>query len=271
MTIAGQVTWTPTLPTLGRSSRPAGDVVRVGSPHGHDDHHDTAHASADEFRRAHVRDTATHVMEGGHFLLDGLEMGGALASWASVVATGNAALAVGLAVAGVGHLKHGLKHRDAESVLEGTGSLFLSAKSGLETFASLAEGLAPAGGALASAGGAMENVIPVFGITHGLLDAGAGAAAVRDGLREKDRMRVLDGILGVGIGLSHTVASLGAGIPALVVAGGFLAAKMVVHGMHDHHHGAHYGHGFHGSEARPPDPTAQLAAHSLQSTAHSPQ
>jgi len=39
---------------------------------------------------------------------------------------------------------------------------------------------------------------------------------------------------------------MGAGIPALVVAGGFLAAKMAIHGMHDHHHhGAHHGHGHH--------------------------
>lgn len=136
---------------------------------------------------------------------------------------------------GVKQLKHGLKETEGqglkakamnEEVLEGTGSIVLGVKSGAAGLALVGKMAALKGTALAVAGKAAYAALPVLGVAHGAIDTFVGGKQMVEAVKEKDLNKGTKGFLNAGMGISLATAAVTGGVPALLVAGGFLALKV---------------------------------------------
>lgn len=167
---------------------------------------------------------ANHTLHGAHILLDALEVSEIVAGAALSGIVGMALVGLGMASMGVSHTIEGVNKQSKQMVLEGASGILLGAKSGLTA---VVHATAHASGAVAGAAHAMEIAVAPVGVAAGVVEAAAGAREIYQGLRSKDRGRVLSGALTAGLGVSLGVAAVGGGLPALVAAGAILAGRAI--------------------------------------------
>jgi hypothetical protein len=236
------------------------------SAHTTDDAHspETAHsAGAHAAHSHHVPDQdAAHTLLCAHLALEIVEAAGALSGAVIGGIAGASLVGLGLGALGVAHLKHGLKEGEPEAIAEGTGSLLLAARSAANAVALGGESLGSH--AMHAVAHTAHGLLTPLGIIHGAIDVGLGAHATIQGVRDKQPLHALGGVLGMGMGTSLLVAAAGGGLPALGVAGALLLAKIGVEGVHKWRHAQSH------PEAPQAPPAAPASAHSAAPIAMTP-
>ncbi len=154
-------------------------------------------------------------------------MAGALAAGA----VGSVAVGAAMTYFGVKELKHGIKKKDSDAMLEGTGAILVGARSGLAA-ASMAN-MVTQSPVLHAVAGVAHSVVAPLGVAHGAIDTFLGAKDLyQGGLKplvkgeELDKDRSVRGALGVGLGVSLMASAVGGGIPAVAAALVFLGGKI---------------------------------------------
>ncbi|MBI2265750.1 MAG: hypothetical protein HYU64_11335 [Armatimonadetes bacterium] len=123
---------------------------------------------------------------------------------------GLGALASGIAWVGptFQSLRDGIKNRDAELLVKGTSGLGVTVASFSDAILLAGEVAESRGGALGKLSEAIAPASPVFtaaaaiGQTlHGVVDAGFGIHEIVEGVKGKDRTKIIDGALEIGMGV----------------------------------------------------------------------
>jgi hypothetical protein len=157
-------------------------------------------------------------------LLEGLEISGVLAGAVMGGAIGNAILGLGLTGLALSNMYAGFKHRNGEELIEGVGLGLLGLKDSLAAAATTFE---TQGGTWHEVSTVAHHALPPLAIGHGALQALVGAHEIKRGVESGHTHHCWRGALSIGLGASVAAASLGAGVPALVAAAGFLAGRML--------------------------------------------
>lgn len=135
--------------------------------------------------------------------------------------------AVGLSYFGARELKEGLEGKDKLKVISGSSALLAGAASGADAIASTLKLTGVMGGTGAAIAGVAGTAGLIFSVTHGSIDVGLGVREIIQGAKEKDRDKIIDGALEIGIGSSMIMcaARLG-GTVAPIALGALFATKL---------------------------------------------
>lgn len=218
--------------TAGHLGLEAGEVSAksagmLGESAGHAAAHGPAHAAVEAKAavahgaveaKAHAASEVTsglaEAAEATSALTAGLLIGGVI---------GSTVIGVGMGLLGARQIRQGVQQKDKELVLEGAGDAILGARSGLAAVSLAGHS---ADGLLGAAAHGAHALLMPLGVVHGAIDAGLGVRKVVQGVKEGDRRKITLGTLGTGFGVALIASAAGAGLPAIVAAGAFLAAKV---------------------------------------------
>lgn len=147
---------------------------------------------------------------------------------AATAAVGGASGILGLMLlkSGIEDVAHAIQHKEIEHGIEGANAALVGTRS-------VAAGIATAGHLIHSsafitqAATIASSTLTPLGVIHGSIDAGLGVKDVVQGIRHDDAYQIGKGVLSVGLGSSLVAAAVGAGLPAILVAGAFLIGKVV--------------------------------------------
>jgi hypothetical protein len=142
---------------------------------------------------------------------------------ASVV--GGAVLGVGLTYIGLKEFSKAAEAGDPKRAFLGMGTALLGLRDGFNAVA--IAGQAAGSGPLAIAGRTMASLLSPFALVHGALTTGFAISDTVSGVQDKDRSKIITGILGIGQGVALSAAAVGLGAPALIVAGVCLGGKLI--------------------------------------------
>ncbi len=147
---------------------------------------------------------------------------------ASLIAgvVGSSLVAAGMTALGVHTISEGVRSKDGEKVLEGTGETFLGAKSAAAALSMAGHG---AEGALATAAHLAHAALMPLGLAHGAIDVTLGGKKIAHWIKHHDRSALIEGCLEVGQGIAIAAAAVGGGLPAIAIASAFLGGKMIYH------------------------------------------
>jgi hypothetical protein len=155
-----------------------------------------------------------------------LRESGALEILTGVGAGGAAGLGLWLGYSGAKQATQGIARGDTEQTVRGARHLFLGSES-LLTAAVLAARVS-SHAVLQAAGAVALQLATPFALVHGAIDIAEGVGHLKQGVKNKDRLSVLEGVAELGMGVGWTVAAFGA-TPALVaVSCACLAGKLGV-------------------------------------------
>jgi len=157
-------------------------------------------------------------------VVEGVGMTGAVHG-VSVIGSGLGA--IGLGALGAMELKEGLSKKDTLKVIGGTSAICAGAASGADFLGNIIEGHGLLGTKGHAISGMAETSAKVFGIAHGTIDVALGGREVIHGIKEKNRDKIIDGALDIGIGSTMVMGALGiGGAPMAVALGGFFVTKL---------------------------------------------
>ncbi|MEQ8225619.1 MAG: hypothetical protein ABRQ37_25090 [Candidatus Eremiobacterota bacterium] len=157
-------------------------------------------------------------------VVEGIGMKGALHG-ASVIGSGLGS--IGLGAFGAMELKEGLSSKDTLKVIGGTSAILAGAASGADFLGNIIEGHGLFGTNGHAISGLAETSAKVFGIAHGTIDVALGGREVIHGIKEKNRDKIIDGSLDIGIGSTMVMGALGiGGAPMAVALGGLFVTKL---------------------------------------------
>jgi hypothetical protein len=157
-------------------------------------------------------------------VIEGIGLTGAIHG-ASVIGSGLGAL--GLGALGFMEIKEGLSKKDNLKVIGGTSAILAGAASGADFLGNMIEGHGLMGVNGHAISGIAETSGKVFGIAHGTVDVLLGGREVIHGIKEKNRDKIIDGALDIGIGSTMVMGALGiGGAPVAVALGGFFVTKL---------------------------------------------
>ena len=144
---------------------------------------------------------------------------------ASVIGSGLGS--IGLGAFGAMELKEGLSSKDTLKVIGGTSAILAGAASGADFLGNIIEGHGLFGTNGHAISGLAETSAKVFGIAHGTIDVALGGREVIHGIKEKNRDKIIDGSLDIGIGSTMVMGALGiGGAPMAVALGGLFVTKL---------------------------------------------
>lgn len=170
---------------------------------------------------------AHYLMHSAHLILEAAEVANVLTGVAMGGAIGAAAISLGMTALGVSHITEGVRNKSGEQVMEGIGATLVGAKSGMDALA-LSSTLNHSGhSVLGHITHGVHSSLAPLGVAHGAAEVVLGLKRINDGLHEEDRGQIFSGALTVGLGASICASSLGAGIPGILCAGGFLTGRIL--------------------------------------------
>lgn len=162
-----------------------------------------------------------------HVQADVVEGAGMAGAVHGVSVIGSGIGAIGLGALGVMELKEGLSKKDTLKVIGGTSAICAGAASGADFLGNMIEGHGLLGTKGHAISGMAETSAKVFGIAHGTIDVALGGREVIHGIKEKNRDKIIDGALDIGIGSTMVMGALGiGGAPMAVALGGFFVTKL---------------------------------------------
>ena len=189
-------------------------------------------------QQEHEDGSSVHnVMEALHV---GIEASDALGLGGFIARAGTGATVVSgvyFGIEGARDLKEAIKKKDLVQGLEGTAHLGLAGESAAETLITVANSsilsgmIGPAGVAIAKSG-AMQAISTSLGVLHGGAELVLGGREIYQGIRGKDRQKVLTGALNATIGVGCSAVALGGGIPVGVALISAFGLKMAVKNRH---------------------------------------
>ncbi len=157
-------------------------------------------------------------------VVEGVGMTGAIHGF-SVIGSGLGA--IGLGTLGAMELKEGLSKKDTLKVIGGTSAILAGSASGADFLGNMIEGHGLLGTKGHAISGIAETSAKVFGIAHGTIDVALGGREIIHGIKEKNRDKIIDGSLDVGIGSTMVMGALGiGGAPMAVALGGLFITKL---------------------------------------------
>lgn len=157
-------------------------------------------------------------------VVEGIGMTGAIHG-VSVIGSGLGA--IGLGSLGAMELKEGLSKKDTLKVIGGTSAILAGAASGADFLGNIIEGHGLFGTKGHAISGLAETSAKIFGIAHGTIDVALGGREVIHGIKEKNRDKIIDGSLDIGIGSTMVMGALGiGGAPMAFALGGLFVTKL---------------------------------------------
>lgn len=149
--------------------------------------------------------------ENAHHLSAGLEIA------LGVGTLGAGILAVPLTINGVKELKHGIKEKDTEKILEGVGGIAVGTRSAAT--AAVLGGMMTTSEVVGQIAGVAAQTLTPLGVLHGAVDAVTGGMDVYHGKTTK-------GLIKIGTGVAIGAAAVIGGLPLTVAALGMLGIKV---------------------------------------------
>jgi hypothetical protein len=149
--------------------------------------------------------------ENAHHLSAGLEIA------LGVGTLGAGILAVPLTINGVKELKHGIKEKDTEKILEGIGGIAVGTRSA--STAVVLGGMMTTSEVVGQIAGMAAQTLTPLGVLHGTVDAVTGGMDVYHGKTTK-------GLIKIGTGVAIGAAAVIGGLPLTLVALGMLGVKV---------------------------------------------
>lgn len=182
-------------------------------------HHEETGKLHSAMKTAHVGAEITHAFH-GHGWLGG------------IAGTGAIAAGIYFGIYGAKHAKEAIKHKDAVKGIEAGGHLAFAGKVALET-AAVFSGRAAAAGIIGPAAGAVLHSAAVsalgmaLGAGHGAAEMFIGGKELFEGIKEKDKSKIIKGAANTGIGAAVTAIAIGGGPAAGAALGLIFGTKLI--------------------------------------------
>jgi len=141
-------------------------------------------------------------------------------------AAASGVVAAGMTVLGVHSLYCGIRDKDTEKILEGTGETILGAKSAASALTMATHGATE--GLLGTVAHGAHMVLTPLGVAHGLIDVTLGMKKIVEARESGSRGQLLEGMLEIGQGMALGAAVLGGGLPAIGIATVCFGSKLYV-------------------------------------------
>lgn len=122
-------------------------------------------------------------------------------------------------------IHNGIEGHDPEQIIDGSGDMAGATSNGAAAVAIATTG---ASGALGAVGQVARVLIAPLGVATGLTEAGLNTKQLVNGIKTKDKHEIASGILGATYGLAMAAATVGGGIPAIVISGVAFVAQFCV-------------------------------------------
>ncbi len=168
-------------------------------------------STASEAADATTAELATIGHEAAHHLSTAMEVA------LGVGTVGAGLLAVPLTINGVKELKHGIKEKNTEKILEGVGGIAVGTRSAAT--AAVMGGMLTTSEVVGQVAGAAATTLTPLGLVH------AGVDTVL-GVRDLTKGKTTEGLLKIGTGVAIGAAAVVGGLPLTVAAIGMLGIKV---------------------------------------------
>jgi hypothetical protein len=153
-------------------------------------------------------------------------------------AAASGVVAAGMTVLGAHSLYCGIRDRDTEKILEGTGETILGAKSAASALTMAAHGATE--GLLGTVAHGAHMVLTPLGVAHGLIDITLGIKKITEARESGSRGQLLEGMLEIGQGMALGASVLGGGLPAIGIATVCFGSKIYVQHRNKTHGGTEH-------------------------------
>lgn len=170
------------------------------------------------------------VVHVGSEILEAIEAGGVLAALGTL---GSVASGVYFGIEGARDLKTAIKEKNLVEGIEASGHLSVAGEAaiGLATeltaVSSVSAALGPAVTAAINSP-LVELLGTGMGVVHGAAEVIVGGKEIYDGIRDKNKIKMIKGALTTGLGVSVAAIALGGGVPMGIALAAIFTGKMVM-------------------------------------------
>lgn len=184
-----------------------------------DDQLDAATSIASDLAKGTTASKASAYADIAEFL------GTAATAGVFIGAAGHVVIGVTKVVKGIANIAKGLKKKDSLKVAKGMRTTIAGVRKGLT--GAVIGTLNAEGGAGAIATFTKKVLMPPFRKAAAVVNIAVGAKILVDGIKNKDKKKIVQGALDLGYGVALTAAVLGGGLPATIACKTLLTTKMV--------------------------------------------